>query len=308
MMKAVCVVVIFLITQGLAFEEKTYCIKLNGSETSEALCSCQEYVDWSTVISNSSQYFTSYTKICFPSDNFKLSTKISIINVTNISIIGLNSVKSTSISCSNNSFVLITNVTFLQMQNFELKACGGKVQRHIEYHGAHTALLLDNVRSATISNIVFKNSYGHSIIGNNLMGSTVLQQVSVVYVNDSSIVSRTLMGGIILLFLGEITKYSNHSQQQNILIEQCQISYMNNTRREKMPSNKLSKAVRSLALGFNFYQQNYGVSIQIVKTSITNVTAQMVHSFTSCTTQVMSVTLLCSKAIFCITILLSTVL
>ena len=277
MMKAaLCVVVLFLITQGFASEEKIYCVKLNSSssETGNTSCSCQEYTDWSAVISNSSHYFASYTKICFTSDNINLSKKISIVNATNISIIGFNSVKSTSISCSNNSFVFVSNVTFLQIQNFELEACGSKVQKYIEHYGAHAALLLDNVRSATISNVVFKNSYGHSIIGNNLMGSTVLQQVSVVYVNDSSMASRALIGGIILIFSDEITKHSNHSQQRNILIERCQVYYMNNTRQEKMSSSKLSKAVRSLALGFNFYQQNYAVSINIVKTNITSITAQ----------------------------------
>ena len=278
MMKALYVVVLFLVTQGFAFKEKIYCVKLNGSETSEASCSCQEYADWSAVISNSSQYFASYTKICFPSGNFALSTKLSIFNVTNISIIGYNSDKPTSISCFDNSSVFVSNVAFLKIQNFELKTCGRKVQKYIERRGAYSAFFLNNVRSATISNLVFKNSYGHSIIGNNLMGSTVLQQVSVVYVNDSSIASRTLIGGIILIFSDEITKHNNgiiyHSQQQNILIEQCQVYYMNNMRQEKMPSNKLSKAVRSLALGFNFYQQNYAVSINIVKTNITNVQAQ----------------------------------
>ena len=269
-MKALCVVLLF-ITQGFAFEKKIYCVKLNGFKINETTCSCQEYTEWSAVTSNSSLYFTSYTKICFPSGILNLSIKLSIINVTNISIIGFDFSKPTTIRCFNDSSLFVSNVAFLKIQNC---GCGSKVQKYIECRGAHAALFLDNVVSATISNVVFKNSYGHSIIGNNLKGSTVLQQVSVVYVNDSSIAIKAIIGGIVLMFSDVIAKYSNHSQQRNVLIKQCQIYHMNNMYQEKMPLNKLSKAVRSLALGFNFYQHEYIVSINIVKTNITNVASQ----------------------------------
>ena len=170
-MKALCVVLLF-ITQGFAFEEKIYCVKLNDSEINETSCSCQEYTEWSAVISNSSLYFTSYTKICFPSGILNLSIKLSIINVANISIIGFDFGKPTTIRCFNDSSLFVSNVAFLKIQNCELQGCGSKVQKYIERCGAHAALFLDNVVSATISNVVFKNSYGHSIIGNNLKGST----------------------------------------------------------------------------------------------------------------------------------------
>ena len=78
-------VVLLLILPCFAFEENTYCImSLNISETSEALCHCHNYTDWSALISDSSRYFKYYTKIYFPSGTFNLSTQLSIDNVKNI--------------------------------------------------------------------------------------------------------------------------------------------------------------------------------------------------------------------------------
>ena len=268
-MKLSIVTMVLLMIRALAFEEETYCVTFDAFKA-YASCNCQYYTDWSTLTSNSSRYLKSYTKICFPLGTFNLSTKLIINNVTNISIIGTDSVKPTSIKCFNNSFLAISNSKFVEIQNFKLETCGANAQQYME---AYTALLLQNVRSVSIYNIVFKNSYGHSIIGINLMGSSVFQQVTVFYINDSR-VSYVRMGGIILMFTDEITNHSNNGIQQNILIESCQLYYMNNIWARNQQYRKLKKSLRALAFSFNFYQQKYSVIIKMLNINVTNVNAQ----------------------------------
>ena len=272
-MKALCVQVLILALltiQGLAIEEKVYCVK---SETSKMVsCKCQRYIDWSTLTSNSSSYFASYTKIYFPFDTFKLSTKLSIGNATNISIIGIDSNSPTPIKCYNNSFLSISNATFVKIQNFELQDCGANVQQFIKVHEAYTALLLHNVISVAIFNVTFKNSYGHSIIGINLMGSSTLQQISIFYLKDNnSSTSERKLGGIVLMFSDETVDYSKYNNNQNILIEQYQLDYTFNKQgmTEELHKHKGTLDLQALRLGFN--QQKYSVGVKIVNTSITNV-------------------------------------
>jgi len=235
-------------------------------ETSEALHHCHNYTDWLALISDSSRYFKSYTKIYFLSGTFNLSTQINIDNVTNISINGIDSIKITSIKCSNNAFLFISNATFVQIENFELIACGRNVAQYTKGQEAYTALFLHNVVSVNISNVAFKNSYGHSIIGINLMGSSVLQQVSVFYMNGSNNVNKLQMGGIFLMFSDEIT-YHIYNMPQNVIIEHCNIYYMENLHRNNEPFCKEKGILRSLAFGFDFNQQKYSANVILTQQS-----------------------------------------
>ena len=264
--------VLLLIIPGLALQDKIFCVKSHTTETSTKVsCICHNYTDWSTMTLSSSRYFKSYTKICFPLGTFNLSTKLIINNVTNISIIGIDS---TSIKCFNNSFLSISNAKFVEIQNLKLETCGANVHQYMEVQDmqAYTALLLQKVRSVAIFNIVFKNSYGHSIIGINLMNSSVFQQVTVFYTNDSS-VRKDKMGGIILIFTDQIANYGSYGIQQNILIERCKIYYMNNIQARNQHYRGVKKTLRTLAFGFSFHQQKYSVTIKIINTNVTNINA-----------------------------------
>ena len=272
MMKAVSVILLLVIIQGLALQETTYCVKPDNSEVAKTFCNCHNYTNWSTVTSNSSKYFTSYTKFCFSLGIFNLSIKLFINNVTNISIISSNSSKPTSIKCYNNSFLSISNATFVTIQNFELETCGANVQQYIIVQYTYTALLLHNVGSVNILNVTFKNSVGHSIIGINLMESSILQEISVLYMNDSSIVSKVIMGGIVLLYSDEMTNYIiNYDKHQRVIIEHCKIYYMHN---KLVTAQTPNDVLGSVAFVLEFNQQNYSVIVKMVNTSIINVTAQ----------------------------------
>jgi len=265
-------VVLLLILPCFTFEENTYCIKSSNSpETSEVLRHCRNYTNWLSLISDSSRYFKSYTKIYFLSDTFNLSTQLTIDNVTNISINGIDSIKLTSIKCSNHAFLSISNATSVQIENFELIACGRNVARYIKGNEAYTALFLRNV-SVSILNVMFKNSYGHSIIGIDLIGYSVLQQVSVLYMNDSN-VSKMKMGGIVLMFSDEITNHIyNNIMPRNIIIEHCQIHYMENIHSDNQQDSKVKWILRSLAFGLDFNQQKYSANVTLMNTNISTVT------------------------------------
>ena len=259
-----------LILKVFTFEEKIYCVKVNISERSEISCNCQNYIDWSTLISNISEYFNSYTKICFSNGSYNLSTKLFISNITNISLIGSDSKKLTSIKCFNNSFFSVSHTTSVEMHNITLETCGANIESYVKVREAYTALLLYNVRSVTVYNVMFKNSYGHSIIGINLIECSVLQQVSIFYMKDNG-TSKKKMGGIVLMFTDEIVNYSN---QQTVLIRQCHIFYVKNTQAGSNELGKPRKSMRSLALGIDLNQQKYSINITIMNTSISTIKAQ----------------------------------
>ena len=275
MIKEHSIIMLLLILQGFAFQEKIYCVKSNFYQTSDsATCNCQSYMDWSTLTTNSSKFLTSYTKICFPFSPFNLSARLIINDVSNISLIGTNSDKLTSIKCFNNSYISISNATFVDIQNFELENCGIDTEQYIKVREAYAALLLYNVISVTIFGVTFKNSYGHSIIGTNLIESSVLQQILVLYMKDNS---STIKGGIVLMFSDEITNNRNHGKQQNILIKHCKIYYMNDTQDTTQGNMSLGKHKRSmhvLAIGLDFHQHKYSVNIKIVNVSIKDIKAQ----------------------------------
>ena len=279
-MKALSAVVLLLIIQlqSFALEDKTYCIKSNAIKTrinfDKSSCVCQSYTDWSTLTSNSSRHLKSYAKLCLSSGTFNLTTKLIINNMTNISLIGINS---TSIKCFNNSFIAISNTVFVEIQNVKLDSCGGIVQQYkIKDHNvegyACTALFIQNVRSLIISNVVYKNSYGHSIVGINLKESSVLQSVSIFYVTNNSDVKELRMGGIILIFNDEIANYSDNAIQPMISIKHCRIYYMNKVQVQTYYA--ITEILNALAFGFAFYQQKYSVSIKIMTSNIKNVEAQ----------------------------------
>ena len=275
-MKALSVVMLLLIIQGLAFKDKTYCIIKSNFHTDfgKSSCACQRYTAWSTLTSNSSRYLKSYTKLCFLSGTFNLTTKLIINNMTNISLIGINS---TSIKCFNNSFIAISNTIFVEIQNIKLDSCGGVVQQYkikdqnVEGY-ACTALFTQNIRSLTISNVVYKNSYGHSLVAINLMESSVLQNVSIFYTMNNSNEKDRRMGGVILIFNDEIANYSNSAIQRRISFKHCQLYYKNKVQAQTYYA--ITEIMNALAFGFAFYQQKYSVSIKIMTTSINNVDAR----------------------------------
>ena len=266
------ILMLLLIVKVYAFEQKVYCVKSNVSDVSEASCNCQNYTNWSTLTSNSTKYFNSFTKICFPKGSFNLTTRLLIRNVTNISLVGSVADKLTSIKCFNNAFFSISNAAFVEIKGIKLETCGANTERYIKVHEAYTALLLHNVISVTIFNVTFKNSYGHSILGINLMNSSVLQQVSIFYMKDNS-TKKKKMGGIVLMFTDVITNYSTHSSQQNILIERCQVYYMNNIQAASYDKRYPIKSLRSLAIGIDF-QQKYSVKVTIINIIISTIKAQ----------------------------------
>ena len=266
-----------LILKAFTFEQKIYCVKSNVSGTSKEPCNCQNYINWSTLISNSSEYFNSYTKICLLNGFFNLNTKLFISNVTNLSLIGSGSTKPTSIKCFNNSFVSISHTAFVELQNITLETCGANIESYVKIGDTYTAVLLHNVRSMTIYNVTFKNSNGHSIIGITLMEYSVLQKVSIFYVKDNGTSSKKKMGGIVLMFTDEITNFNEYDNQQTILIKQCHIFYMCNTEEVSGDNSLLGrsrKSMHSLALGIDLDQQKYSVNITIMNTSISNIKAQ----------------------------------
>ena len=267
------ILILFLNLQVLAFEQRIYCVKTNPLGKPRLSNNCQKYITWSTMTAHYSKYFTSYTKIRFPIGSFNLDKGLFINNVTNISLIGSDYNKPTSIKCFNKGFFSISNAAFVEIRNFKLETCGANTKQHIKVSDTYTALLLHNARSVNIFGLTFKNSYGHSIIGINVMEFSVFRQVSIFYEEDNSDISKRKMGGVILSFSDETTGFINYRGQQNILLEQYHIFYLNNLSANKSVLGKL-ELLHSLALEIGFHQKKYSVKIAITNASIKNIKAQ----------------------------------
>jgi len=75
-----------------------------------------------------------------------------------------------------------------------------------------------------------------------LIGYSVLQQVSIFYMNGSNNVSKMKMEGIVLMFSDEITNhFYNNIMPRNIIIEHCQIHYMENIHSDNQQDSKVKR-------------------------------------------------------------------
>ena len=76
--------------------------------------------------------------------------------------------------CANNAAIFINASIAVRMQNFKFVNCGIKKLPPVDNKALYkisTAVRLLNVHSVVLSNITFKNSHGHGIVGINVLGS-----------------------------------------------------------------------------------------------------------------------------------------
>ena len=195
------------------------------------------------------QYFTSDTEVYFTTGDYHLSIILPVTDVTNLFITGDVNV---TIWCDD-AYIRIANSTMIQISNIKLINCGLTVgNKHVG------SMVIDNVATFKMMNVMFQNSFAYAIEGNNIQGNSTFKNVMIF---QDNIPSRPMGGILKLLFQKTINEYFMES---NILISGCKFY-------DIMLQNVCMSDCNSAAIGFYFSQQSNPAEIQIANTTVENV-------------------------------------
>ena len=171
---------------------------------------------------NITAHFTQCIKTCkvllFSPGIYLLNRRLSASNYDNISFIGT-SLHTTRISCLNSvSLLTVTNLRIFKIINISWIGCGSAFE-DINIPRSYATILLRDVITVEISNVVFKTRRGYALIGINLH-RTKLSFLKISALRQASF-EHGSTGGIMLLNppLSTVT----HTQLQNcfVLVDNC---------------------------------------------------------------------------------------
>ena len=246
----------------------------------DSMASCEK---WSSVMDFPERYFTSNTNIQLLPGVYHMNStyKLPIMSVTNFSIAGNEG--DVIIKCYNNqenSFVNISNSSFVEIRDIKLVGCGGHIRptkakcRRIYLSTAAAAMVLHNVKSIRLVDICFENSYGTSIFGLNVMGITLFKNITVFLTELKK--TRVYSGGIILLYSNDTDHGS--TSIQNVLIDNFEIYNISSINQItwNVYSNTVydSSVTSAVALGVMFNNHNFSVKVLVTHASMSNITSK----------------------------------
>ena len=183
-----------------------------------------------TILSNPSRYFTSYTKLYFVPGMYHLDRYLQTGDVKNFSIIG--DQEGFTILCPTNTSnvsLSISNLLFVELKNVMFKNCKMNVQ-HMQFIATNSplstnvsaAVFLYNVTSFNIVNITLENCYCHGIAGLNVLGA--LRNVSIFYTYKRDVRDQSIaVGGFLLIYLDDVAQNHNYKTMHEVLIDSCRI-------------------------------------------------------------------------------------
>ena len=252
---------------------------MKNSSNARKLRHCTNYgcIRWSDL----PKCLKSNTTLLFPPRVFNLDKVMILRGIENVTLTGMKSSVFT-INCTtkhNGSFV-IDHAAFIQMSNVKFRNCGANIIPYTmnnSFSEAHAALLLTNTTSVNISNVSFENSYGHAVIGINMLGNSTFENVQIFHVNgvNSKVNDSTnvFVGGFVLAFYDKCTGRDRDFNNTRILIENC--SVFNVQQKKVFTLFPVSRNIlKASAIGLLFQQNTYVTDINIRRFRITNVTSR----------------------------------
>jgi len=163
--------------------------------------------------------------------------------------------------------IYVSSSVAIRIQNLKFTNCG--ISNAYKNFTAVISFL--NVQSIVLSNITFENSLGHAIVGINVLGSSMLENITVYHNNNLSGNYLRPMGGIILVYVDTIDGV-HHNQTQsdnNVHIHNCTICCMSQQFSHNICSTKIP--LISSIFGLFLQQQKYSINVTIVDTKITKI-------------------------------------
>ena len=259
---------------------RIFCVRKNFLQNSKD-CPNNRWVMWKTILNPllTKKYLNCNTKLLFLPLVFNLDKVILVKDIENLTLTGIDSLAFT-INCTttkHNASFVINNAAHIQINNAKFRNCGANIIPYAinnSFSEAHAAMLLSNTISVTFSNISFKNSYGHAVIGINLLGYSVFQNISIFHTNSTNgrvnETKNTFIGGFVLAFYDT----RRGTDCTNVLvIENCSIF---SVQQEKVFTlfHVSSTALKSSAISLLFQQSTYAMNINICHCNITNITSR----------------------------------
>ena len=233
---------------------------------------------WSDVSENFIEHFVSYREIYFLPGEYRLNNHITIMHVTNLSLIGLGK-NSVTFQCASyeGAFVSVYNSTFLKLQNIKLINCGMPIN-DLAYHNVSisstktAALFVYEVVSMAITDVTFENTQGHAIIGVNALKDIVIKNVVIINtLKLQDIAKDNKTCGIVFIYNDDF-KLKTKDYPHGILIKNCQFIYLRNV--NKPTSLQTLESFDSIVIGLSFHQMDYNVTVTIQDCHIENITSK----------------------------------
>ena len=279
MMKTTAVITLLLITLlnsklCWSYDRTMYCITPDYY-TNESCPQDHHVWLWSDVNENFTEHFVSYREIYFLPGEYRLNNHLTIMHVTNLSIIGLGK-NSVTFQCAlYGALMSVYNSTFFELQNIKLINCGMPIN-DLAYHNVSisstktAALFVYKVVSMAITNVTFKNIRGHAIIGVNALKDIVIKNIVIINtlkLQDVAKDNKTC--GIVIIYNDD---FKLKTKPHGIIIKNCQFINLRNM--NKPTSFQALKSFDSIVIGLSFHQMDYDVKVTIQDCHIENITSK----------------------------------
>ena len=237
-------------------------------------------------LKNCSAWSKDFTEVQFTPENIiYLEDNIKIENVRNFSLAGKSSSRYTTFECKNLSSFIITNSSFIEIQNIRIVNCGKNVADYTDIFPSVTsaAIYISKVSSIRLTNVTIENSCGHGIVAVNVVGMFLLENIEIhgnVASPSSCNNEQTLFGGLLVLNLWKEISACDESVKEDTTINIVQCSFYN-IRNKVWPTLAQDENetllpleyINSSAAGIILHQFGYHIDVKIVNTYITNINA-----------------------------------
>ena len=240
------------------------------------LCNCSEWP----------KNFTNLKVVLL--QDITIEEDIEISNVRNFSIAGncSNSKQNVTFNCSKLSSFIITNSSFIEIQNIRIINCGKRI---VEYKQpgnifpniTSTAIFISSVSFIKIVDVVIGNSCGHGIIAVNVTDNFTLENIAI-YGNsthpDYCECDCILFGGMLVLNLLESNK-DTAQRNTTITITRCNFFNITSNAQSALGTNNVDdenvtllpiEYINSSAIGLILHQICYHYDVKIENVNITN--------------------------------------
>ena len=235
--------------------------------------SCMEWKNRTSLVRN-------FAELNILPGTYTLQKNFVVTNVNNFSIVGNSS--SVTIDCeASNSSLVITNSAFIELRNIRFLHCSNYISSDLTAFSfpsfTRAAIFIYNVSSLVISNVLLGNSCGHGIIGLNMIGKVLFEQVKV-YSNTTTANTcdkkRTAIGGITLLNFDSQNTDPETLGKANFDFKECM--FFNYSADDVLPDyteNNASidgKHLHSSAIGLIFHNQKTHSNVNIENVILSN--------------------------------------
>ena len=236
---------------------------------------------------NCSDWSEDFTEILLTQD-YEVEVDIVIANAKNFSIKGKSDNYAQHIitlECSDLSSFIITNSSFIEIQNIRITNCGKQIAKYEQSRNifpsvTSAAIFIWNVSSIRMINVTIGNSCGHGIVGLNVVGMFTLQHI-IIHGNSTSPTSckddEILFGGLLALNLWQENDNTILQENTTITITQCNFFNISSnnaqfTNEEDENATLLpNKYINSSAIGLILHQMVYHIDVKIENINITNI-------------------------------------